>query len=99
MRRQGRHCCRPLKGHVEVAQLLLNANAGVGRLPNGTTPLHVAARHGNTRLVKMLLAKDAPVNMKDYAYGATPLHDACTSDCNYTSALDVRHVGCPRCRA
>ena len=62
---------------TEMVQVLLNANADVATVQNNTTPLHVAAYHGNDRLVEILLAKNAPVNKHDSSSGATPLHDAC----------------------
>ena len=81
------------KEDAEMVQVLLNANADVATVQNGTTPLHEAACHGSTTLVEILLANNAPVNMRDYKYGGTPLHDACEScDCphhKYTCALDV----------
>jgi ankyrin repeat protein len=81
------------KEDVEMVQVLLNANADVAALQNGTTPLHEAACHGSTTLVEILLANNAPVNMRDYKYGGTPLHDACKGcTCphhNNTRALDV----------
>lgn len=45
---------------------------------NGTQIIHIAAKYGNTNLVKNLLDDDADVNMAD-RHGWTPLHYAVSS--------------------
>lgn len=45
------------------------------RLPEGTTPLHVAARTHNPEMIGWLLDRGAPVDARD-AYGQTPLDAA-----------------------
>ena len=41
----------------------------------GFTPLHIAAKYGNTRIAKILLEKNAEPNVEG-KYGLTPLHIA-----------------------
>lgn len=66
-------------GHEAVAKLLLanGADPSIASKKNGTndqTPLHQAALHGFTEIIKeLLLNKKANVNAKD-AMGNTPLH-------------------------
>lgn len=66
---------------LELAQLLIDSGANVNaKAPNGTTPLHVAARHTAVQLVELLLANGADPNAKvntDMMGGessSTPLH-------------------------
>ena len=71
---------------VGILRMLLNANADVATMRNYTTPLHVAAYHGNPRLVETLLAdrdnSRALVNAGDHKH-TRPLEDACTGcDCH-----------------
>jgi ankyrin repeat protein len=39
----------------------------------GGTPLHWAARWGRTEVVKLLLERGAPINVRDTTYGSSPL--------------------------
>ena len=56
-------------------------------LPAGTTPLHLAARNGNTPLVRTLLAARADAKLAD-ENGDTPLHAAArTSQTNVLTLL------------
>jgi ankyrin repeat protein len=70
---------------VDILRMLLNANADVAAMQNCTTPLHVAAFHGNPHLVEMLLtdrknSRDL-VNAGDHK-NTRPLEDACEGcDC------------------
>ena len=48
----------------------------------GGTPLHWAAWHGRDAMVRMLLAKGAPVNVRDSTYGSSPIAWACHGSMN-----------------
>ena len=68
----------------EVLAAALGAEPDGHRLivaaPSGmrqTTPLHVAAIAGNTRLIRPLIAHGYPTHVKD-RWGRTPLDTACT---------------------
>jgi ankyrin repeat protein len=62
--------------YLEVAKCLIQAGAAVNiKDDNGTTPLHVACKHGHLELVKLLLAKKAIVSIQDDS-GNSPLHAA-----------------------
>lgn len=68
---------------IEVVQALLDAHANVNaRSVNGTTPLYIAARFGNTEIARLLLARGANVNAR--GEGGTALHMAV-----YRSPLDL----------
>jgi cytohesin len=69
-----------LKGHKDVAELLLTNNAGVNaKNYYGRTPLHFAAAAGHKDVVELLLAHGADVNVKDNC-DQTPLHMAAQQD-------------------
>jgi len=44
---------------------------------DGTTPIHVAAKHGNTEFVELLLSKDSALAETKDARGATATHVLC----------------------
>jgi hypothetical protein len=54
------------------------------------TPLHKAARDGDTNEVKLLLTHDADVNAKD-SYGNTPLHLAAANDHKDVAEILLAH--------
>lgn len=61
---------------VKAAAAMVNG-ANVNRFDgNGRTPLHEAARRGETAIVRDLLRAGAIVNLPDHEAGATPLHSA-----------------------
>ncbi len=61
---------------VDIASLLLEAGAEVNtRTDYGSTPLHSAARSGDTAMVSVLLGGGADATAQSPG-GATPLHDA-----------------------
>jgi hypothetical protein len=45
----------------------------------GTTPLHIAARHGKKEVVEFLIFREADINAKEGMNGLTPLHEAVLS--------------------
>lgn len=62
-------------GHEQVAELLIQGGADVNRREDSwedRTPLHYAARWGNTRIMHLLLAKGADANAQD-AMDARPV--------------------------
>jgi len=67
------HSATYSKKLVESAALLISKGAKVNaQKKDGSTPLHMAATHGNVEFVKLLIAKGADVNAKDED-GGTPL--------------------------
>lgn len=63
----------------ELVALLLDAGQGLEPDGSGTDvrkagPLHVAAEHGNTGVVKLLLSRGANMNARRGPKGETPLH-------------------------
>ncbi len=66
---------------AEIMALLLTAKAdtGIGN-PDGDTPLHFAARSGDTGSMKLLLSRGAKPGSRD-RFGYTPLHAAARSGC------------------
>jgi ankyrin repeat protein len=63
-------------GRTDVVEYLLDRGLVVGELlprPHGQTGLHWAAHGGHIETVKALLERHAPVDLKDRAFGATPL--------------------------
>jgi len=58
---------------------LSEGKAAFIQLPNGKTPLHVAAHLGHISNMRLLIAYGAPVNLQDQE-GFTPLHYAALSD-------------------
>ena len=49
-------------GHCEIAEYLLSKGANVDPIcQDGEAPLHIAARRGNLRMVKILLEHQADV--------------------------------------
>jgi ankyrin repeat protein len=66
-----------LKGHLEVAALLLERGADPkGRNAQGATALHDAALAGHAAMVALLIKSGAPVNAQESETHATPLHHA-----------------------
>jgi hypothetical protein len=60
-------------GRTSVAAFLLQNRMEVVAQPHGETGLHWAAYGGHSDIVKLLLKREAPVDIKDKRYGATPL--------------------------
>ena len=61
-------------GRTAVVELLLDRGLDVAvRLRHGETGLHLAAYGGHLDIVRLLLARGAPVDASDERHGATPL--------------------------
>ena len=60
-------------GHIDVVRFLLQRNVNVAERYRGETPLHHAAYGGHAAIVALLLDHQAPVNVKDDTWDATPL--------------------------
>jgi ankyrin repeat protein/uncharacterized protein YtpQ (UPF0354 family) len=76
-----------IKGHKEVAELLLAKGAEINsKGTKGETPLHLAASLGHVHVVKLLLGKGADVNAKAKDR-VTPLHLAALEGTREVAAL------------
>jgi hypothetical protein len=60
-------------GHVNVVSFLLEHDVSIAELHRGETALHHAAYGGHAAIVALLLARGAPVNVKDETWEGTPL--------------------------
>jgi ankyrin repeat protein len=61
-------------GRLAAARLLLDAGFPVSWAgADGLTALHLAAHHGQRRVVEELVARGAPLDVRDAVYGGTPL--------------------------
>jgi hypothetical protein len=60
-------------GRTRVVAFLLQRSVNVGATPHGETGLHQAAYGGHAAIVKLLLERKAPVDVKDRRYDNTPL--------------------------
>jgi hypothetical protein len=60
-------------GRTGVVTFLLEKGMRVGARPHGETGLHQAAYGGHAAIVKLLLKRKAPVDVKDRRYDNTPL--------------------------
>ncbi|MBO9495492.1 ankyrin repeat domain-containing protein [Thalassotalea sp. G20_0] len=65
------------KGHLACVQTLINAGADVNAaLPNGATPLYLAAQENKNNILQALLNEGADPNFSPISDGSTPLHAA-----------------------
>jgi hypothetical protein len=63
-----------LKGHIEIARLLLQSGAEVNvRKNGGSTPLHCAAGYGHVEILHLLVENGADLEAQDN-YGSRALH-------------------------
>ena len=60
-------------GRTSVVDFLLHKGIEVGERHHGETGLHWAAYGGHWDIVKLLLERKAPVDIKDERFGGTPL--------------------------
>lgn len=66
-------------GYLLTTQLLKNNGANIYSYFNGTTLMHVAARYGQTELLRYLLVSRLGADIIDQIDGATPLMYAANS--------------------
>jgi hypothetical protein len=78
-------------GQTRVVAFLLQKGVEVGTQPHGETGLHWAAYGAHADLVKLLLKRNAPVDVKDNRYRGTPLGWALYGWCN--SAPEANRAG------
>src|SRR5580698_1123559 len=64
-----------LMNRFEVVEILLDHGAQASATNKGLTALHLAARGGETRIAKLLIAHGADVNARDDG-GSTPIEEA-----------------------
>ncbi len=81
-----------IRGHEDIAALLLARGADVNAGAGGTTALHGAALFGQPEMARWLLARGAHVNARDYE-GKTPLRVAVERDQAEVAAILREHGG------
>lgn len=86
-------CIAALKGHANVAKLLIEADANLnqGRTDNGVTPLIAAASKGHIKVVEQLIKVGANLNEPNRR-GQSALHIAVTRENTSKSKNNVRVV-------
>ena len=83
--------CAALKGHVDVAELLIKAGAEKNAKDKfGYTALHCAAVFGHVDVAKLLIAKGADINAKD-KYGDTALYCAARNGHRHVAKLLIEN--------
>jgi ankyrin repeat protein len=75
-------------GHARVVDFLLARGMDVTAQPHGETGLHWAAYAGHASIVKRLLRANAPVDVNDKRFDATPLGWALHGWCEQTSGTN-----------
>ncbi len=65
----------PLRNEYSYFEDCVKKHNPTMRFDDGQTPLHLAAIHGHTAIVRYLIERNALINAKDMS-GATPLHNA-----------------------
>ena len=80
------------KDQDDITKLLLKHEADPNKINNnGYAPLHVAARKGKVKIVRLLVEADANTDLQDDIYEWTPLHYAVLSDNEETVAYLLKH--------
>ena len=72
------HCCRV--GAAGVANMVLNSRVKINpdtEFRRHLAPIHVAAKHGQLSIIKLLIEHNADVTLPTEVYRNTPLHYAC----------------------
>lgn len=72
------HCCRV--GATSVANMVLNSKVKIApnlEFRHHIAPVHMAAKHGQLSVLKVLLAHKADMSLPSEVYRNTPLHYAC----------------------
>ncbi len=79
-------------GHANIAMELLQAGASTNRRTKfrGYVPLHVAARHNTSKVVKALLHHGADISVESYS-GQTPLHLAAEGGAVESAKILLNH--------
>ncbi len=77
-------------GNKKAVEFLLSQGANINGAPNGSSPLHAAARPICYETARLLLDKGAHVNSKD-RNGSTPLHIAAWHGSTRTARLLLEH--------
>ena len=89
--------CAAWKGHVEVAQALLDAGAHIDDHNMnehwGTTPLHAAAHGNQAKVAELLIARGADVTARNLNQ-RTPLGETEVHKCTSVAKL-LRAAGAP----
>ena len=72
-------------GHLEIVQFLLESGADVHpeKAPEGVLPIHFATLWGNKKVVELLIAKGADINVPDDD-GLTPMDFTSYNNDSYT---------------
>ena len=82
--------CASWKGHVEVAEALLDAGADINDHNEnshwGTTPLHAAAHGNQKKIVELLLARGADLKARNLNK-RTPLGETSVHNCTAVAKL------------
>ncbi len=74
-------------GKTETAKLLIESGVNINQADTyGDTPLHTAAKKGDSETAKLLIESGADVNLAN-KYGYTPLHDAAKNGATETAKL------------
>lgn len=80
-------------GRIASVELMLSLGWSLSeQSPWGGTPLHWAAWHGREAMVRLLLEHGAPVNVRDSAYGSSPIAWASHGSVNARPGHDADYL-------